>query len=543
MLLNAIPRNFDEEIDESNNPAYEQNYAEKYGGLNGWIKFDSPEATYVSMYKNGSFLGPGFEFNTDYLYEQFAHNDALFSRLGRGKYPFIYVRDDGGSNALEIQEKELRALGLNRESIVSLGFILGFTSRVSALMFQVGAQQAHAHLQSDAEDVAFCAGCAYPFRFLVDPDNPDWLGLQNSVNESIVKLTLDDEGFESLDDFGHVQDGSLYRLLFNIAALNWSREQGVDILEADNFESITGHIKNQFSRLAPIHGEETLIRELKELSEMSSQQILDLLLEGMEGKVHYENFQDAWCSGMLIGEAFISWDVRYTLWLWDHCLLNLFESRFIRVSSSLPNSKALDKVLSERNVMEVHRVFNPLWGLKDKSNLARCYSGSHEEHPGRFTIELELVIVCRLHDRAFHQSAIENHQLLMTGHQADSAANFLPEDASDFLENFVDTSIVNACIREGQTIQLLKTIALAASLEQDTQKFIKSEIDASYALSIQAFDYTSHFSKWEPQFSELDGKIASSDSTASRAIQNLDDTMSLLYSCIRDIVESQRQPA
>ena len=83
----------------------------------------------------------------------------------------------------------------------------------------------------------------------------------------------------------------------------------------------------------------------------------------------------------------------------------------------------------------------------------------------------------------------------------------------------------------------------AASLEQDTQKFIKSKIDASYALSIQAFDYASHFSKWEAHFLELDGKIASRDSTASRAIQNLDDTMSLLYSCIRDIVESQRQPA
>ena len=128
----------------------------------------------------------------------------------------------------------------------------------------------------------------------------------------------------------------------------------------------------------------------------------------------------------------------------------------------------------------------------------------------------------------------------MTGHQADSAANLLPEDASDFLENFVDTSIVNACIREGQTIQLLKTIALAASLEQDTQKFIRSEIDASYAFGIHAFDYASHFSKWEPHFLELDGKIASRDSTASRAIQNLDDTMSLLYNCIRDIVESQR---
>ena len=68
----------------------------------------------------------------------------------------------------------------------------------------------------------------------------------------------------------------------------------------------------------------------------------------------------------------------------------------------------------------------------------------------------------------------------------------------------------------------------------------KSEIDASYVLGINAFDYASHFSKWEPHFLELDGKFASRESTASRAIQNLDDTMSLLYNCIRDVVESQR---
>ena len=63
------------------------------------------------------------------------------------------------------------------------------------------------------------------------------------------------------------------------------------------------------------------------------------------------------------------------------------------------------------------------------------------------------------------------------------------------------------------------------AFEQDTQKFIKSEIDANYVLGIHAFDYASHFSKWEPHFLELDGKIASRESTASRAIQNLDDTM------------------
>ena len=273
----------------------------------------------------------------------------------------------------------------------------------------------------------------------------------------------------------------------------------------------------------------------------------------MQGNVHDKNFQDAWCSGMLIGEAFISWDLRYTLWLWDYCIVDLFQSRFIRVFSSLPNAKALDEVLSDRGVKEaVHGAVNPLWGLRDLSNLARCYSACREDHPGRKTTELELVVVIRLHNRDFYQSAIEKHDLMMTGkpdssghpqHRAGFADNDIHDYSSDFLEKVVDTSVVNECIRDGQTINLLKTIAYAAATEQSTQNYIKSEIDQNYTVSIHAFNYASHFNKWETVFLELNRKIGSRERRASTSIQNLDETMSVIYDCVWDIVESYQEDA
>ena len=300
-----------------------------------------------------------------------------------------------------------------------------------------------------------------------------------------------------------------YRFITFYSTLRTELEPKTRNQHFENFENITNHLKSQFSYLAPIHGDESLFRELQELKDLNSQKILDLLLTAMQDKVHYENFQDAWCSGMLIGQTFISWDVSYTFWLFENCFIDLFQSRFVRVFSSLANSIALDKLLDTRTAALVW--LNPLWDLKNKSNVARCYSAcredvaGYEEEPIKFvTKEIELVVVLRLHDYEFHQSAIDNHLRMMTGqvdafggqtNRDDYTTGNIPTCSADFLEKFLDTSIVNTCVREGQTINLLKTIVYAAAMEQHTQNFIKTEVDEKYIVSIHSFDYASHFNK------------------------------------------------